>query len=392
MKVFLVVYGCEPNQGGEHEVGWRIASELAKEVDLTVLTRKANRAEIIKQNKDINFVYIENNLGMKIKPKGKFSYIYYFLWQWSAFLYLFKTVKPNDIVHLLTFGNIHLPHFLFLLRSKLVIGPMGGGAVINTSLVFRTSIITKIKVFIHKVINKSVSYNPIYHFLFKKCQRIVVRTTDTLNIIPNAYQSKCKVLLETGVNNNQLYFHEKIRALTRIVTTAKLIERKNIDQVVEVFLALEKRNSTENMTLDILGDGPLKNELVNRYGHYNNITFHGNVPHQDIIGWLKNSDLFLFCSIHEGGTHSLFEAAMANLPIACYNVSGMCEFPPQGCAIKITPEENIHSNIEKLAEQIMIKYRDNKFNSIAENAINSLNNKFNWDSISNEFLCMYKEL
>jgi glycosyltransferase involved in cell wall biosynthesis len=161
---------------------------------------------------------------------------------------------------------------------------------------------------------------------------------------------------------------------------------------VEVFLALEKLNSKANMTLDILGDGPCKNDLVNRYGHYNNITFHGNLPHQDIIGWLKSSDLFLFCSIHEGGTHSLFEAAMANLPIACYNVSGMCEFPPQGCAIKVTPEKNIHSNIERLAEQIMTKFENNKFNAIAQKAINVLNNKFNWDSISNEFVRIYKKL
>ncbi len=43
-------------------------------------------------------------------------------------------MKRDDIVHYITFGNIHLPTFLFLMKSKLVIGPMGGGSVLNIDI------------------------------------------------------------------------------------------------------------------------------------------------------------------------------------------------------------------------------------------------------------------
>ena len=35
-RVYLVAYACEPEQGGEHEVGYRIANELADKCTLTV--------------------------------------------------------------------------------------------------------------------------------------------------------------------------------------------------------------------------------------------------------------------------------------------------------------------------------------------------------------------
>jgi len=123
-KVYLVAYACAPNQGGEHEVGWRIADELKGKCDLEVVTRISyprNDANGIK------FKDIENNLFLFLKPRNGFSYLYYVFWQISVFLYLRKVVKKQEIVHYITFGNLHLPHFLFLLKSKLIVGPMGGG-------------------------------------------------------------------------------------------------------------------------------------------------------------------------------------------------------------------------------------------------------------------------
>ena len=43
-KLYLIVYACEPNQGGEHQVGWKIANELVNKCNLTVITRKSNQS------------------------------------------------------------------------------------------------------------------------------------------------------------------------------------------------------------------------------------------------------------------------------------------------------------------------------------------------------------
>ena len=214
MKIYLVVYGCEPNQGGEQEVGWKVANELASHCNLTVITRRSNQKLIEDFNdKKIDFIFLENETFIKIKPKGKFSYAYYIFWQLSVFNILRKKVKKEDIIHYLTFGNIHLPHFLFLLKSKLIIGPMGGGSVIKAGLIRNSSISTKLKSAIYGFVNWTVKINPIYYLLFSKCSKIIVRTEETLNIIPKVFHKKCLTFLETGIDFTKTQSIKKERRL-----------------------------------------------------------------------------------------------------------------------------------------------------------------------------------
>lgn len=393
LKTFLVVYGCEPNQGGEHEVGWKIANELVNHCDLTVITRRANQKLIEERNiKNIDFIYLENEFFLKSKPKGKFSYFYYMFWQFSAFNALRKIVKKEDIVHYLTFGNIHLPHFLFLLKSKLVIGPMGGGSVINTRFIRNATAVEKLNSAIYSFINYTVKINPLYYILFSKCSKIIVRTEETLNIIPKRFHPKCLVFLETGSDFTATKTAKKERKLQEVVTTGRLIKSKNIDQVIEVFLKLcEIRN--DDLRLTIVGDGPMKPILEKKYATVSNVIFSGKVPHNRVNEILNKADLFLFCSIKEGGSHSLFEATMNNVPIACYNISGMQQFPKSESAIKITPKNTIEEAIYSLATKIDQSFQSQEnINSLCQNGIDDIVTNYSWQSINKRFITIYKNI
>jgi len=393
-NIYLVAYGCEPNQGGEHEVGWKIANELQDKCNLTVITRKSNK-KIIEQNnnKNIKFIFIENEFFLRFKPKGKFSYFYYIAWQWSVFLYLKNRVKNNDIVHYLTFGNIHLPHFLFLLKSKLVIGPMGGGSVTLPCLIKNPPIKEKIKYIMHSFINHTVKLNPIYYWLFFKSSKIILRTKETLDLVPKICHSKCEVFLETGIDVKNINYKKKNRKLKKIITTGKFIPLKNMDQVIEVFLKLRNVTNNFDMELYLAGNGPLKKFLENKYSAIDGVKFLGKVPHEKVKELLKEADLFLFCSVKEGGSHSLFEAAMSNLPIACYDVSGMTEFPKNNSAIKVKPTCDIDKNIENLAKKIITVFSDNeKIEELCENAIKDLKENYDWRIIAERYLKIYNEI
>lgn len=392
-KLYLVAYSCEPNQGGEHEVGWKVANELASERNLLVITRKANQKLIEEfNNKNINFLFLENETFLHLKPKGKFSYIYYVFWQLKVFSILRKKVCKEDIIHYLTFGNIHLPHFLFLLKSKLIIGPMGGGSVIRTSLIRNPSIYTKIKTTFHNFINYTVKINPIYYLLFSKCSKIILRTDETLNMIPKLFHKKCIVFLETGIDFVKIKTENKNRSLNEIVTTGRLIESKNIDQVIEVFLEICKIKN-EYLRLTIVGDGPMRSFLEKKYSSIDNIIFLGKVPHKAVHDVLKKADLFLFCSIKEGGSHSLFEATMSNVPIACYNISGMQEFPKVDSAIKITPTKNIDNNIYSLANKIIDSFQSKEMiNLLCENGKNDIQTNYSWKRLTEKYINIYKSI
>lgn len=390
MNTYLVAYGCEPDQGGEHQVGWKLANTLYDKCNLEVITRISNKKLVEQENtNNINFTFIENELGMKFKPKGRFSYFYYLFWQISVYKYLKKIVKKDDIVHYVTFGNIHLPQFLFLLKSKLVIGPMGGGSIVDYNLMKKSSFKTKIKSNIHKFINFTAKVNPIYYLTFKKCSKIILRTYETQRLINNSFMSKTEVFLETGIDTSLINTKKKDRELKHIITTARIIDTKNIDQVIDVFNKLNKMNDNKLM-LSILGDGPEKPKLQKINQSNNSICFLGKVSHQTINKYLEEADLFLFCSIKEGGSHSLFEASMNNIPIACYDISGMEVFPKNDSSIKIKPQYDIEKNTTELANLINEKFLKNQTNELCSNAIDDLKENYDWQSISKRIETIYK--
>ena len=382
MKVYLVAYGCEPNQGGEHQVGWKLANSLNDKCSLEVITRISNQKLIENENtKNIKFTFIENKLGMKFKPKGRFSYFYYLFWQISTYNYLKNNVTKEDIVHYVTFGNIHLPQFLFLLKSKLIIGPMGGGSVVDYNLMKSSSLKLKVKSLVHKFINLTAKINPIYYLTFKKCSKIFLRTYETQKLVPTKYLDKCEVFLETGIDTSNIKNTIKKRELKTVITTARIIDTKNIDQVIDVFDKLNKLYDYK-LTLKILGDGPLRKSIQKKYEETKNIEFLGKVNHQEINKYLNQADLFIFCSIKEGGSHSLFEAAMNNIPISCYDISGMEVFPKKNSAIKIKPTNDIESNTSLLTNKIYESFEKNQIDNICRNAINDLENNYSWDTIA----------
>ena len=103
--------------------------------------------------------------------------------------------------------------------------------------------------------------------------------------------------------------------------------------------------------------------------------------------------MFLFCSIKEGGSHSLFEATMSNVPIACYNISGMQEFPKMNGAIKITPTKNIDNNIYSLATKIIDSFQSKEMiNLLCENGKNDLQTNYSWKRLTEKYINIYKSI
>ena len=83
---------------------------------------------------------------------------------------------------------------------------------------------------------------------------------------------------------------------------------------------------------------------------------------------------------------------MNNIPIACFNISGMTVFPTFESSIKVELEQNYEQNIENLSNKIIDYYTHNKINTICENAINDLLENYEWNKISNKFYNLYKEI
>lgn len=70
---------------------------------------------------------------------------------------------------------------------------------------------------------------------------------------------------------------------------------------------------------EIFGDGPMRAELEERYGHH--IKFHGSVTSMD--GYWSDIDLLCMTSRQEGMPLAALEAMSRGLPVAAFNVGGL---------------------------------------------------------------------
>ena len=85
---------------------------------------------------------------------------------------------------------------------------------------------------------------------------------------------------------------------------------------------------------------------------------------------------------------------MNNIPIACYNISGMQEFPKEDCAvIKITPKNDIDDNINRLATKIDEYFKsEEKINLLCKNGLTDIKTNYSWEKISTKFINIYKTI
>ena len=86
-----------------------------------------------------------------------------------------------------------------------------------------------------------------------------------------------------------------------ILSVGRLQSYKGFDDTLNVFAMLLKKH--KDLKLGILGDGPEKDNLVRlteELGISKSVNFYGHLPHNEVIGLMNESRLFLFMSRHNG--------------------------------------------------------------------------------------------
>lgn len=135
----------------------------------------------------------------------------------------------------------------------------------------------------------------------------------------------------------------------RIVTAGRLTDQKNHRMLIEAFDKVRKNHP--EYTLDIYGEGPLRNELqalIDEKGISNCVTLVGNVT--DLHKRMSTAEMFVLSSDYEGLSNALLEAMMMGLPCISTDCAGSDEVIKDGENGLLVPV----GNGEKLAEAMLL--------------------------------------
>lgn len=114
-----------------------------------------------------------------------------------------------------------------------------------------------------------------------------------------------------------------------LISVGRLIDRKRVDQLIEVVAALGDRR----VKLSLIGAGPREHELrekAARLGVAELVRFEGAVDELTKFKLLSLADLYVSTSEHEGFGLVFLEAMASGLPVVCYARGGQRDFLRNG--------------------------------------------------------------
>jgi colanic acid/amylovoran/stewartan biosynthesis glycosyltransferase WcaL/AmsK/CpsK len=137
----------------------------------------------------------------------------------------------------------------------------------------------------------------------------------------------------------------------RIVTVARLVEKKGLDHGIRAVAALRARNPHLRIEWRIIGDGPLTGRLaglIRELKAADTIQLLGARTTPEVLRSIEESEVFLLPSLMEQAGYVLLEAQASGLPVVATRVGGVPEMVEPGASALLVPPGDADALTEAL--------------------------------------------
>ena len=229
----------------------------------------------------------------------------------------------------------------------------------------------KISCFVNKFIER-ISY--------KFADFSIVASNEDYNYIAKNYNIK-NIIVNPNYIDTDLFKPMNIKKEKDIIFVGRLSKQKNIFNLIKAFEGL-------NYTLDIYGDGELKEEiekLIKDLNIEDRIKLKGTVPNSELPKILNQYKVYVLPSFYEGMPKTLLEAMACGLVCLGTNVAGVREV--------IKHEENgwlVDIDTEDIKRGIITLMEDkNLRKKLSENARKTIEEKFSLEKVVSREIEVY---
>ncbi|WP_158213000.1 glycosyltransferase [Fibrobacter sp. UWB2] len=157
-------------------------------------------------------------------------------------------------------------------------------------------------------------------FALKRCMYLVACSKTIADKMRKAYGVNITAI-QNGVDTekfqcqktqsrNDLYSQFVLNESTKLfICTNSFIPRKHNDEIADAFIQAK----LENVALVFLGDGPLLNDIKEKFKDCSNILFLGK--QKNVAAYLQNADFFISASDSEGLPNAVIESLACGCPV-----------------------------------------------------------------------------
>jgi glycosyltransferase involved in cell wall biosynthesis len=173
----------------------------------------------------------------------------------------------------------------------------------------------------------------------------------------------------------------------KLISVGRLVFEKGFSDLIDIVDRLYQQYG-DIFELNILGDGPLRDELEKKAQKYlnRNIFFRGYV--NNVSEWLRDSDLYVHCASQEAFAFVFLEAFEAGVPVVTYDVGGNSESVIDGFnGFLVDKKDNRDIFVKKIAfflqnPETLVKY--------SKNARTLIESSFSLDKMVYSYINLYK--
>lgn len=229
----------------------------------------------------------------------------------------------------------------------------------------------------------------IERFFSNFCKKIITvsRQDKELAIKYNVADNNKQIVIHNGMPDKSIEFPKmnNINETLKLITVARFSEQKDHTSLLMALSSL----SQKNWTLDLIGKGPLEDEikqLASKLDLSEKINFLGE--RHDVSKLLANADIFILPSNWKGLPRSIIEAMSFSLPIIASDVGGVREMvsSANGYLIPRGDSKAISSAVNTLIENQDIRVR------MGNESRKIYFNYFNFNKMLNETHKLYQKI
>lgn len=363
LNILLSAYACEPNRGSEPGVGWNWACCLAARQHTVCVVTRTNNSEAIARGletlpaeirKNLTFVYFDLPPWARRLKRLPFGiYPYYAFWQRGIVKLADELHTRNqfDLVHHLTFGVWRGATFLHRLKLPLIVGPVGGGEVAPTQLLGSLPNREYIRERLRGALNWLGGLRPSPYL--EHADVVLCKTHETARVVETMTRL-VRVQMEIGVSNANVERSAVVRdGPFRVLFAGRLLGWKGCHLAVMAFASASRR---VNLEMTIVGDGPMRadlHKLAEDLHVADRVRFTGWVPQQNLFDLYRNSDVFVFPSMHDSSGNVVLEAMSFGLPVISLKTGGPAVLLENGGGVTVTTDASFDQTVEAIASAIV---------------------------------------
>jgi glycosyltransferase involved in cell wall biosynthesis len=355
-KVLVSAYACHPRPTaahfpGEAILGWSLAREIAGFADLHLLTWAFNKdgVEGSLTGADgrpvrVHYVDLPPRLHRALHDKHYGLRFYYFLWQRQAARFARELARTEsfDLFHQITFSNDWMPSFIApALPVPFIWGPIGGGQKVpgplRSTIARRERRQERARTFLQDVWRAT----PARRRCARKASAILVCNAETKRVLAR-WSDKIVDFPVNGIRREDIADGTGPAVAGR--GGFRLLYVGRFDAIKGLTLALEAlrilRQIAPALTLELVGEGPERPRLeatARRLGVADRLVWTPWSPRSEVFAKMRQSDVFLFPSLRDGGGAVVVEAMASGCPVVALDVGGPGFHVREPWGFKIAP-------------------------------------------------------